>query len=257
MSPLLTVCLGYRLWYPEHLRNCLESLRAMDYGRERLEIVVVDTGPDAPHEAVRSACHVASALLVHRPQPVWSRSYALNAASRYSHANAKWLVFTDADMVFPFDWLKRVEKILPTLTTAIALTRSRDLPDGLDPSTIRVDPDWLLGNSTPHPDTGMGGGMIVRKDWFRRVRGFDETYKVWGCEDNDLVERGFWDNQPIVWVSGAFVAHQWHRRDWPTAEQYAQVGDNRQYYYKMQRMGVPVIVRNFEGWAGDLQEATP
>jgi hypothetical protein len=76
---------------------------------------------------------------------------------------------------------------------------------------------------------------------------------VWGCEDNDLTARAQWDgldvrrlsNEVPPWSSaefiGAWVAHQWHRRDWPTPEQLAQVRRNRAYFYQRIADGGPII----------------
>jgi GT2 family glycosyltransferase len=85
--------------------------------------------------------------------------------------------------------------------------------------------------------------MVAYRRWFHRVGGFDEFYRVWGAEDNDLVLRAEWDGVGAEWISGAVVYHQWHRRDWPTPEQTEQVAINREYLAARARAGGP-IVRN-------------
>lgn len=263
MPPLLTVCLGFREWYVDHLARCLESLRLLDERRGALEIVVVNTGSDDSLTAmdVEIECHRWNALLVHSPQPEWSRSYALNLASRYSHARAEWFLFTDADMIFASNWLIIAEEYLREKAVAAyaILTRSRDLPTPGIPIGWR-DFDTLLGATEPHSDIGQGGGMLIRKDWFRKVRGFDETYRVWGCEDNDLVVRASIDSRiQVSYLPGTFVAHQWHRRDWPTPEQFAQVERNRTYFKAINFPAATLdakipIIRNPDGWAGQLEK---
>lgn len=255
--PGLTVCLGFRDWYVDHLAHCLRSLRALTTVRNaELEIIVVDTGSQPLVAAqVERLCHeVGNVLLVRAPrQGEWSRSFALNLASRYAHAKAQWYVFTDADMVFPEDWLYQTARFLQTTVAKLALTRSRDLLPQIppDPAYHRDD---LLAASIIHPEVGQGGAMVVRKDWFREVRGFDETYKVWGCEDNDLVMRAFWSGSATPWIPNTFVAHQWHRRDWPTPEQMTYVHKNREHLFAMQRLAESRVVRNPDGWAGALEE---
>lgn len=234
---MITFCLGFRNWHLDHLNRCVESLVPFN-----LPIVAVDCSPE-PAKIAR-ARHL---LIVREPTEEWSRSYALNQAAREvkQHGPTPWLCFTDADMIFPSHWLKSA--IAATAIKwkgdpPIRLTHSRDLPEDFDFSAY-YDDETLRRASTPHPSVGMGAAMLVPRHWFERVGGFDEFYKVWGCEDNDLVWRAAWDGLEIDWLPNTFVAHQWHRRDWPTPMQYDQVTRNREYYCQRVAERGP-IVRN-------------
>lgn len=289
----IAICLGFRNWHREHLQRCLQSLRA---GAPDWPILVADTGspePDMPE--IRRLCAEVSARLVCEVQPEWSRSRALNLAARQA-PDADTYIFTDADMIFPALWFVAARAVLapqprfcqcgrrldqgrdgfvecserpthlghdsvPNPNAWLWMTRARDLSevdtDNLDGP---IEDTWLAAHSQAHPAVGQGAAMVVPGPWFRRVGGFDEFYRIWGAEDNDLVQRAIWDGLAVDWLrrggwnsgcgdeSLAWVVHQWHRRDWPTPAQFEQVRRNRQYLAERLVQRGP-IVRN--------QEATP
>jgi hypothetical protein len=228
----VVACLGFRDWHVAHLRRCLDTLTQV-----KLPIVLADLGSrPATRAAVRETVQQhANVTLVEAEADEWSRSRALNLAAAAAAA-ADTLVFTDADMLFParWGWALRWNLSRPRGTETLWLTDSRDLPS-LDfplPSDWWRNAGWLHRSSTPHTRLGQGAAMIVPRRWFTSVGGFDEFYKVWGAEDNDLVLRAEWSGLPVEWLGppeSAWVAHQWHRRDWPTSDQIEQVQRNRAY----------------------------
>lgn len=232
-----------------------------------LEIILVDTSAD--WKTRDKVCKLGSRFRVFTcvaERSEWSRAWALNKASKYVAHYTTHIAFTDADMIFPPDWL---DTVLPLLAPGTFwLTRTRDLSEGMTEGKIRVDanrmalnhwkllPDidrgaFLRAITVPHPPIGQGGGMVVPKAWFRGVRGFDETYRVWGCEDNDLVKRAQWDGLKVDWLPDTFVAHQWHPRNWPTKEQWEIIEANRKYWDEKQRNEGP-IEANDKRWAGAI-----
>lgn len=263
----LAVCLGFRDWHLEHLERCLLSLRTMQGPSNALDIILVDTGSE--RKTQDKVCKLGGVYRVFTcfiERPEWSRAWALNKASKYAGPHVSHLAFTDADMIFPPEWLPTVlSKLSPN---AFWLTRTRDLSEGMTKGTTRVDrglmplnhwkllPDtergpFLRAITIPHPPIGQGGGMVVPKAWFRGVRGFDESYRVWGCEDNDLVARAQWDGLTVDWLPETFVAHQYHPRDWPTDEQWEKIRANRERWDK-KREAQEEIEANSKLWAGAI-----
>lgn len=242
----LAFCLGFRNWHVQHLRRCLVSIRA----HTDAPIMLCDLGSD-DLAAVQNSLFDDVTLLVY-PQPEWSRSIALNFAADQSPRDrgVTHYVFTDADMIFPGSWFEYVETVNLD-ANVLWLTRSRDLHPvsmailDLKMTGFKIEDQWLYDWSSPHGnDLGQGAAMIVPRVWFEKVGGFDEYYRVWGCEDNDLTMRAEWDGLTVQWLDNqAWVAHQWHRRDWPTPEQLAQVRRNREYFYQRLVNRGP-IVRN-------------
>jgi GT2 family glycosyltransferase len=210
--PFVTFCIGYRDWYPRHLEACLKSLRA----QTDLPIVIADLSINQTYYKTIDA-HAAryGAVIRRTPEPTWSRSVALNRAA--AGAESEHLVFTDADMIFSSAWVSTVWDLFwdTKARQGLWLTRSRDLlpAEQLPPNfvdTALIDENFLLEFSEPHPDIGQGAATIVPRDWFERVGGFDETYQIWGCEDNDIVLRAQWDHLQVQWLPNLFVYHQWH-----------------------------------------------
>lgn len=251
----LAFCLGFRNWYLRHLQRCLESLRTGD-ARAPILVSILDDKDfhlvtDIADPIVMAAPERQLIVPLMLPYPEWSRSWALNRAAdcaRRMYPDVTHYVFTDADMIFPSRWFGVARAATLSAPHTLWLTRSRDLA----PSTNWVDyhrlfphrrDGWLLDHSTPHGnDLGQGGAMVVPRAWFDRVGGFDEAYRVWGCEDNDLTLRAEWDGQPVQWLPNAWVAHQWHDRT-ASPEQWGQVRRNRDYLAQRMLERGP-IVRN-------------
>jgi len=252
-------CLGWKDWYLDHLVRCLGSIRKYTDA----PVVLADLG-SRHSRAVREIGRDFAVRVVDAPREVWSRSHALNVAAESLSlgdlTQTTALVFTDADMLFSARWFEVVGDLLNAPGAAdpdrakLYLTPSRDL----DPATTADLGLWWMAHppsdealfeaSTAHPSVGEGAAMIVPRLWFMRVGGFDEAYEVWGGEDNDMVLRAGWSGVPVEWLPDerACVFHQYHRRDWPSAEGFDRVRRNRAYLAERVRERGP-IVRNKEG----------
>lgn len=204
------VILGVRNWSLVHLERCLCSLE-----RFGLEVRVVNLG-QTPLEI---PSRFSSVTVIEYPRSEWSRAVALNRGTRGLRPEVEYLVFTDADMIFPPSWAASVEEHIRLIWNGhlpgILLTPSRDLPKGWE---TRKGVNWLnepglYHTSVQHPPVGQGAAMVVPRHWFEIVGGFDEQYRVWGCEDTDLVLRAEWSGLPVLWLEKTFVAHQWHPRE--------------------------------------------
>ena len=244
---MIAACLGFRNWHLEHLHQCLLSLEQQAY---TMPIIVVDLGSD-PFilGVVRQITRDRATLIVH-PHAEWSRSAALNLASCHVPFAITHLVFTDADMIFPSDWGHVATAMAVNARDVVWLTRSRDL-DQLHTRTLSgvFTQRSLESITSAHDDVvGQGAGMLFPRALFANLRGFDEAYKIWGAEDNDLVRRVQARGTPIAYLPDTFVVHQWHRRDWVTPAQMEQVRANRLYLDTRDRHD---IVRNLDGWHGD------
>lgn len=227
-----TVCLGFRNWHVDHLHRCITRLATSGW-----PIVFVDYGSEpALAAALARTLHdyptVHTVLVPPQAAPEWSRAAALNRAAEAA-PNATTLVFTDADMLFPREWFEVCEAMLDAAEgrETLWLTDSRDLPrlGAQAPEDWWVRDPWLRAASVEHDRVGQGAAMVVPGAWFRAVGGFDEVYRVWGAEDNDLVLRARWAGLTVDWLPGAWVAHQWHSRNWATPAQLQQVQRNRDY----------------------------
>ena len=97
----VTVLIGARNRANYRLENALRSIRSQTYPADLVRIVVVDYGSEpvgASRTASMCARHDAEYLRVDGVE-VWSRSRCLNIGIR--HANTKFLLVSDVDIVFP------------------------------------------------------------------------------------------------------------------------------------------------------------
>ena len=195
--------------------------------------------------------------LIHFSRDIWSRAVALNTAARSYRPTIEYFIFTDADMIFPPEW---IAKILPELRPdRVLLTRTRDLSaevmERFTPKDL-ISPTRLWTLSTPHSVMGQGGAMVVPSAWFQKAGGFDEFYQTWGAEENDLVFRAQWDGLDVRWATETFVCHQWHPRDWATPEDWERINANRCYLAARIREHGP-ITRNAAGYMLPMANVRP
>jgi cellulose synthase/poly-beta-1,6-N-acetylglucosamine synthase-like glycosyltransferase len=80
------------------LRNCLSSLQALDYPKEKLEIIVVD-GLSDDHTA--DVAHEMGAIVLRNEKQTVSPGRNLG----FAHASGELIAFTDADCIVDKKWL--------------------------------------------------------------------------------------------------------------------------------------------------------
>ena len=119
--------------------------------------VVVDYS--CPNIAAIGSRHPPSARVIRVPgQARFNASAARNAGAR--HADAPWICFVDSDVVLAPEFS---EVVAPALA-----------PGG-----------YYRAFSN---DRGLGGTFVCSRADFERVGGYDEIYRCWGEEDNDLYD---------------------------------------------------------------------
>jgi len=132
----------------------------------------------------------------------WAEGPRRGPAANRNHgstlAKGKWLSFTDDDCLPKSDWLKA-------------------FADAIKPSTIVYEGKTTceLGIRTPMEQSpiNLSGGclwscnMLIQKDFFVCLGGFDESFPQPHMEDVDLRERILLANQFFLFVAKAIVDH--------------------------------------------------
>jgi len=154
MAPLISVvttCKG-RL---EHLKVTLPHMMALP----DCEVIVVDYDcPDGAGDWVRATYPEARVVQV-GDRRVFNVSRARNLG--VAAANAPWLLMLDADVIAVSGL---VDMLRPAMQRGVYL-----LPD-------------------PRP-SDLGGTLLVTREDFDAVGGYDEAFEGWGSEDQDLIAR--------------------------------------------------------------------
>jgi glycosyltransferase involved in cell wall biosynthesis len=162
--------------------RCMESLTKLDFARERFEVILVDNGSRDNTLAIAES--FKDRLNVRILQKTGVRISALrNAGAKVASGNI--LAFLDADCLAPCDWLDRI-LALASADDAGVLGAHYLLPE----DSSWVGRTWHRYQEAPKAGEVShipAGDLIMRRDDFLRLGGFDETIQT--NEDYELCER--------------------------------------------------------------------
>ena len=189
MTPLFSVIVPTRE-RPAQLRNCLGALAALDYPRDRFEVVVVDDGSREPPESLVRAFdgHLEVTLLA---GPRRGPAGARNAGAR--QAKGDYLAFTDDDCLPQPDWLQAFERrFAPGSVAAVGGVTVNLLRSNTCSVASQLLLDYLGAYYNAVPDEASfftSSNLAVLAPEFRRVGGFDPSFRFAGGEDRELAHR--------------------------------------------------------------------
>lgn len=192
----------------EQLRECLISLSAQTYPRERWELTVVEDGDEeAPDEGL--AAFRDRLRLQYLRQAYAGCGVARNTGA--AQARGRYLVFTDDDCLFPSDWLWRYEQHFQRRADCVVAGRPIDVPQANRYSQAsQALIDYLLSrfNTSPEQATlAIGNNFGVPAEAFRAVGGFSPRYFRTTAEDRDFCARWVAKGQRIVYAPDIVVHH--------------------------------------------------
>jgi hypothetical protein len=207
----LTVVIPVQDRAGSRLHNLLRSLRAQR-AASAPHVVVVDYGSAADHAAEVAALaqeHGADVLRVAGPLE-WNRARALNLGLRC--ARTAYVLFADTDLVFSNDYAATAVEALLADPRRLVVSRMLDLPEG---HSVEIDQDSVeklrtlaqsrLGDWA-HPSI-----VAVSREALELVGGYDEAFRLYGSEDDDLFRRlrslGL---DPYDVSDRTSYLHQWH-----------------------------------------------
>lgn len=188
----------------------LDSLEALDYPRDRLEILVVDNGSrDGTVERVARR----PAVRLMRETAVRSSYAARNRGSET--AAGEWIAFTDADCVAEPGWLRRL--LAPGIPDDAGAVAGEVL--GLEAGTPvqRLTERYgIMKHDVTMPHKALPGfstaNVAIRRDLLRAIGGFREDVRYFG--DMELSWRmQIAAGARILFRPDAVVRHR-HRRTW-------------------------------------------
>ena len=162
--------------------RCLESLAKLAFSRDRFEVLVVDNGSrDRTLEIAESFLDRLNLRILQKPNVRISALRNLGARA----AAGDILAFLDADCLAPADWLDRIVALAPVEGAGV-LGAHYLLPD----DSTWVARTWHRYQEAPKSGEVShvpAGDLIMRREDFLRIGGFDETIQT--NEDYELCER--------------------------------------------------------------------
>jgi GT2 family glycosyltransferase len=194
---------------PGQLADCLEAIAALEYPRERFEVLVVDDGSEISVEAVVAAFRDRLAVVL-VTQPHQGPAAARNSGA--ARAQGKVLAFTDDDCVPDPGWLQALAaRFAAAPADGVGGKTLNDVPTNLYASASQLIVD--VGYDYFNADPGQAGffaanNLALPVDRFRQVGGFDESFRTY--EDRDLCNRWRDRGWQMTYAPDALLRHR-HR----------------------------------------------
>jgi cellulose synthase/poly-beta-1,6-N-acetylglucosamine synthase-like glycosyltransferase len=204
----------------EALRACLDSVLAMDYPRELLDVIYVDSASTDGSVAMAQALGVRTISLAGPTTAARGRNAGWETTS------APFVLFLDSDTVLHPQFVRKAIRYLddPALAGVFGNRRESRCGDSLYNAVF--DLDWL---STEGPVRYFGGDALVRTEALRRVHGYDAT--LIAGEEPDMCRRMRALGYSILHIDAPMTMHdlamhrfrQYWRRSVRTGHAYAEV----------------------------------
>lgn len=177
------------------LALCLERLApgVQTLDAKRYEVIVSDDGRDTTAESL---------IREQFPWARWSEGPAKGPASNRNHGarqtRGNWVAFTDDDCLPSPQWLESFHE---------AILGGGDVFEGR--TTCAAGLTSLFQQAPINENGGVlwSCNMMVRRDYFERLQGFDESFPCPHLEDVDFRERVYGLGDKICFVTEALIDH--------------------------------------------------
>ena len=197
----------YRRW--NQLARCLSAIEALDFPRDRFEVLVVDDGsPTPPIDLVASLDRSLNVQVVcaRHGGPAAAR----NTGAR--RARGRHLVFTDDDCAPNPDWLHAIDRWVtasagPRVIGGHTVNR---LADNIYASASQEIVDFLyeyFGGHSAERRFFTTNNLVVPRADFLMIGGFDEGFELAAAEDRDLCERWRASGRELQYAPDVIVDH--------------------------------------------------
>lgn len=193
---------------PKRLNQCLAGLAAVDYPRDRFEVIVVDdASPDSVDDVVDAFVGPLQVRLLKQAKA--GPGMARNLAAQ--HARGEWLGFLDDDCVPDRDWLKNIDR-------AAALSPGAMLGGGtanacrdnifaeLNHVLLSEVREWLRNHARSLHFFPSNNLFLPAAD-FQKMGGFDSHFHLAGGEDRELCARWLAVGGQMLEVPDAKIQH--------------------------------------------------
>ena len=170
-----------------------------------------------------------------------------NIGMRETDDEFDYLFITDSDIYVPKNWDKKMvdfmeanEKIGlagPSTNYAGSPQLVENCPElntdeEIEAYALEFDKNDSL-HIVPHRWPVIGFCQIIRKEVFNKVGFFDETFKFYGCEDNDYCWRVQCAGWHLAYIKNVFIYHDGHGGfNLLSGEEMNHWGTNKEYFIK-------------------------
>lgn len=191
---------------PRELACCLESLAALDFPKDRFEVIVIDDGGSLPIDPIVSRW-ADSLLITILHETNGGPAMARNSGARV--ASGTYLAFTDDDCVPAPGWLSTFLEVLRDEPGAMVGGKTINaLVNNPYATASQLIVDLVYDHYNAQPSQARffaTNNMAVSTTQFRTLSGFDTNFRT--SEDRDLCDRWAGAGYPMVFASEAVVYH--------------------------------------------------
>jgi glycosyltransferase involved in cell wall biosynthesis len=244
---------------PGHLRRVLASIAAQRGVAGAFEVVVTDDGSrDQTHRLVRQFAASASFPVRFTTHPHDGFQLARCRNEGAAASTAPYLLFLDGDCILPPDHLRTHldRRRAGHAMAGYYIYLSRELSEELTEHDVwagnyaarvslarRLEVKWRHLRAAFYSAIGdprrpklLGGNLGIARDDYERVNGYDENFRGWGCEDDDLrlrLRAAGVGVASISWWTNTY--HLWHPKA-PSAPYTWRAGPNVEYLHRPLRL---------------------
>ena len=192
---------------PDRLVTCLQALAALDYPRDRLEVIVVDDGSPTP--AVSQSLGARDAIDVRLlRQPHAGPATARNTGA--AQAGGDYLAFTDDDCKPDADWLRALAARFVSAGDHVIGGRTVNaLPDNPYSSATQLLIDYLYEWHTANRAAAFfaSNNLAAPAELFRARGGFHPGFPLAAGEDREFCRRWARSGGQMTYAPEAVVRH--------------------------------------------------
>jgi hypothetical protein len=254
----ITVLIPCRNRADHRLKNCLNTLKCQDYPSHLINIKILDYSSAEKYSEViakyAKLYNVGYAKIYNKH--FWSKPNCVNIGVKSSYS--QYLMVSDMDFLFHKNYISSAVSELKKNKQSVVCSTMYDIPENMNSYLIEcaqknITPDMDIISKVSckrcpqyyneyHPSA-----ICVRTIYYKYIKGYDEYYSLWGCEDDDLIKRFIYLGLKIQSIKDkSHYYHQWHRKHEGVSEEKElekTINRNREYYNKSN-----TIFRNARGW---------
>ena len=205
------------------LVRCLQSVQAMDYPRENVRVIYVDSA--STDGSVEAARRFGCAVVELKPL---KPTAALGRNAGWRSADGEYVLFLDGDTVLHPGFVTEALKHLENPETAIVWGHRREIRPETSIYNRVLDLDWIY---PPGFTEFCGGDALVRRSVLHEVNGFDES--LIAGEEPEMCRRIRALGYRILHIDHAMTGHdlamtkwkQYWRRATRAGHAYAEVSE--------------------------------